>query len=376
MTKFLFIANNNIGSGQSGGDTIFLNFAKYWPNVTLLGGEETKNLLKRFKLKNKFIQTDKTSHLNLFFHQIKRIIKGLSTIYHLRSNHYDLTYSVSDFYPDLLPAIFYKLLHPKTRLICGYYLFAPNPFDKNSPYIQTNQFLKGLFYYLSQRLSLFLVNKYADIVFVTSDPDIKYFPKKKVMVIQGGVDIPPKITNKKIYDAVFMGRLHPQKGVLGLIDIWKYVVAQKPNAKLALIGDGALESQLKIKIRKYKLENSITMFGFKSGTEKYKIFSQSKIAVHPAIYDSGGMAVAEAMSMGLPGVSYDLEALLTYYPKGMVKTKCFNQKQFAKNIIKLLDDNKFYKTYSLTAQSLINDVWLWPKRAKRIYENLNNYCQL
>jgi len=366
MTKILFIANNNIGSGQSGGDTIFLNFAKYWPNITLFGGEETKNLLKRFKLKNKFIKTDSLSHYNLFVHQIRRTILGISKINKLK--FYDYTYTVSDFYPDLIPGIIYKIKHPKTKLICGYYLFAPNPFDKKSPYIQTNQFIKGLFYYLSQRLSLFLVRIYADIVFVTSDPDIKYFPNKKVVVIQGGVDLPPSIKSKKIYDAVFMGRLHPQKGVLGLIDIWKYVVAQKPNAKLALIGDGALESQLKIKIRKYKLENSITMFGFKSGTEKYKIFSESKLVVHPAIFDSGGMAAAEAMSMGLPGVSYDLEALETYYPKGMVKTKCFNQKLFAKNILKLLDDKKLFQKYQKEALSLIHEVWLWPKRANMIYE--------
>ena len=371
MTKILFIANNNIGSGQSGGDTIFLNFAKYWPNITLFGGEETKNLLNRFKLKNKFIKIDSLSHYNLFIHQIRRTILGIIKIKHLK--FYNFVYTVSDFYPDLLPGLYYKILHPKTKLICGYYLFAPNPFDKKSPYIQTNQFIKGLFYYLSQRLSLFFVRIYADIVFVTSDPDIKYFPNKKVVVIQGGVDLPPNIKSKKIYDAVFMGRLHPQKGVLGLIDIWKYVIAQKPKAKLALIGDGGLESQIKQKIKKYKLENNITMFGFKSGTEKYKIFSQAKIAVHPAIYDSGGMAVAEAMSMGLPGVSYDLEALLTYYPKGMIKTKCFDQKQFANNIIKLLDNKSLFDQTKKDALKLINDVWLWPKRAKKIYENISNH---
>jgi len=366
----LFIANNNMGTGQSGGDTIFLNFAKYWPNVTILGSQETNNLLKRYYLNNKFIKTDNATTTNFYYTEAKRTFLGISKIKKLKN--YDFVYSVSDFYPDLFPGLYYKILHPKTKLICGFYLFAPNPFDKNSPYIQTHQFFKGLLYWLLQKISLPLVNKYADIVFVTSDPDIKYFPNKKVIVVQGGVDIPPKIKNKKIYDAVFMGRLHPQKGVLGLIDIWKHVVNQKPNAKLALIGDGALESQIKVKIKKYKLENNITLFGFKTGIEKYKIFSQSRVALHPAIYDSGGMAAAEAMSMGLPGVSFDLEALKTYYPKGMVKTKCFNQKLFAKNIIKLLDNEKIYKSYSLNANSLIREVWLWPKRANKIYKQLIN----
>jgi len=368
MSKILFIANNNMGTSQSGGDTIFLNFAKYWPNVTVFGSQETSNLLKRYHLNNKFIKADNASTTNFYYTEAKRTFLGIFKIKKLK--FYDFVYSVSDFYPDLFPGLYYKIIHPKTKLICGFYLFAPSPFDKNSPYIQTHQFFKGLLYWFLQRISLPLVNKFADIVFVTSDPDIKYFPNKKVIVIQGGVDIPPKIKSSKIYDAVFIGRLHPQKGVLGLIDIWKHVISKKPKAKLAIIGDGALESQIKIKITKYKLKNNITMFGFKTGQEKYKIFSQSKLVVHPAIFDSGGMAAAEAMSMGLPGVAYDLEALKTYYPKGMIKTKCFNQIQFANNIIKLLDDKKSFKTYTLQAESLIREVWLWPKRAKKIYDQL------
>jgi glycosyltransferase involved in cell wall biosynthesis len=374
MKKLLIIANNNIGQGQSGGDTIFLNFIKYWQkdlNITVLGSQETKDLLKRYQLqKIKFIKTDDETNLPLLFHQIRRIIKGIKSIYKLRTKHYDLIYTVSDFYPDLIPGLIYKAYKHQSKLICGYYLFAPNPFDPQSPYIQTDQFFKGLFYYLSQLPSRLAVNLWADIVMVTSNPDIQKFPNKKVIVVQGGVDKAPKIKSRKIYDAVFLGRLHPQKGPLELIDIWKYVVKQKPKAKLALIGDGGLEKRIKTKIKKNKLEKNITMFGFKTGIEKYKIFSQSKVALHPAIYDSGGMAMAEALSTGIPGVSFDLEALKTYYPKGVLKTKCFNKRQFAKNIIKLLDDKKLYKQYATTALSLINSVWLWPKRAKRIYKEI------
>ncbi len=367
MTKMLFIANNNMGEGQSGGDTIFLNFAKYWPNVSIFGSQETKNLMKRYRLKNSFFKSaNAINHTNYFLTEIIRSFIGWQKINNLQSIKHDFVYAVSDFYPDLIPAIKYKIQHPHSKLICGYYLVAPFPTDKNSPYIKTKQYLKGFVYWLSQRLSLFLVNKYADIVFITSQPDKKYFPRKKVIVVQGGVDIPPKIKSKKIYDAVFIGRLHPQKGALGLIDIWKHVVKNKPKAKLALIGNGALESQLKLKIKKYKLDNNIIMFGFKTGQEKYKIFSQSKIVLHPAIFDSGGMAACEAMSMGLPGVSYNLEALKTYYPQGMIKTKCFSQTQFANNIISLLDNPKLYKKYSNEALQLVKEVWLWPKRSKKI----------
>ena len=54
----------------------------------------------------------------------------------------------------------------------------------------------------------------------------------------------------KKYDAVFIGRFHPQKGVLELIDIWKRVVNKKPQAKLAMIGDGPLMKKVQLKIKK------------------------------------------------------------------------------------------------------------------------------
>jgi len=42
-SKLLIIANNNIGTGQSGGDTIFLEFIKNWQKkldtkISLAGG--------------------------------------------------------------------------------------------------------------------------------------------------------------------------------------------------------------------------------------------------------------------------------------------------------------------------------------------------
>jgi len=55
------------------------------------------------------------------------------------------------------------------------------------------------------------------------------------------------------------------------------------------------------------------------------------------------MSAAEAMAWGLPGVSFDLEALKTYYPKGMIKTPCFNHDKFAANIINLLSNQSLYQ---------------------------------
>ena len=393
MKKIIFIANVDCGEGMSGGKRIYFEFLRNWKknfNIYFFGSVGTILQIKQHLKKNiKFIETDTKDHPNLysvhglFIHYLRRLIFGINSIKKNGPiiNQADYIYSVSDFYPDFVPALYAKLKNPKIKWIAAYYLFASSPFANDSPYKGKN-WLRGFLYWLMQRPSYWLVNKYADFVFVTSEPDvIKFITKKrdrsKIIVVQGGVDITEsekylKSVNiisldKRKYDACFVGRFHYQKGVLVLIDIWKKVCNKKKSAKLVMIGNGSLEHEVRQKIKKYSLENSIDLLGFKDGREKYDVFKQSKMILHPATYDSGGMAAAEGMAWGLPGVSFNLEALKTYYPKGMIKTNEGDIEGFAKNIINLLDDKILYQKIAEDARNLIIEVWDWNKRANIIF---------
>ena len=217
------------------------------------------------------------------------------------------------------------------------------------------------------------------MVWVTSEVDRwrfidgERFTSNKVLGVRGGVDIktPVSLSDQvtKEYDAVFLGRFHPQKGVLELIDIWRNVCNKKPNAKLAMIGVGELEGSVREKIVAYKLQNNISLLGFKDGLEKLVIFKKSRVVVHPAVYDSGGMAACEAMACRLPGVSFDLPALVTYYPKGMLKTPCYDFVGFAENIVRLLEDNELYEKTAADAFNWAKE-WDWDKRAEILFNYL------
>lgn len=363
--NIIFTANNNIGTGLSGGDRIFIELARHWQpktNLTVIGSAETQNLLRRYHLPQlKFFLTDSIDNSNIFIHQFRRLFKAiLFALSHpklFRQNRF--IYTASDFFPDLIFGIMAKMINPKICWIAGYYLVIPPPW-RNHTYHPL--------YYLSQLFSRSIVNILADFVYLTSLPDQRYFPSKKTIIVRGGVSLPAKKTiTKKKFEAVFIGRLHPQKGVMELLDIWKLVTQKIPSAKLAIIGDGTLENKLKNKIKNLKLTKNISLLGFLDGEPKNNIFRQSKIVVHPAVFDSGGMAAAEAMALGLPGVSFDLEALKTYYPQGMVKTPTFNHTLFAQNIVNLLINKKLYKQTSVQALNLITKEWSWPKRADIIY---------
>jgi glycosyltransferase involved in cell wall biosynthesis len=400
MNSFLFISNNTVtDTGLSGGDRILAEFIKNWSKkypCGLLATGECIGQLNRYEVLKKVtilqsapLKKRITSFNNItyFIHGINRTIVGIFSVikFWKQIKDYKYIYSASDFYPDTIPAFLIKIFHPKTIWVGGFYLFAPKPWQKDNPY-RTNfsRFLTNIFYWSTQQLSYFLVNNFADIVCVTSNPDIKHFitdfrNSKNIIVVRGGVDLTqsrkylkkytPTFEGKK-YRTLYIGRLHHQKGPLELIDIWRLVVNQFPKAQLAMIGDGQLLADVKAKIKRLKLTKNVTLFGFVDGEEKFKIFKQAAIAVHPATYDSGGMATAEAMAWGLPGVSFDLEALKTYYPQGLIKTKCYDLQEFANNIIKLTTDKKLYAKNAKLAIELMEKHWAWDTRALQVVNQI------
>jgi glycosyltransferase involved in cell wall biosynthesis len=408
--KICFIANNNIGFGLSGGDRIFTELIKGWKThapVQLMGCQEAIDIALRNGAEVPFLKTAETNeHVRLgisglLAHTWQRVQAGIKALktYEGQLKDVDVVYSTSDFYPDFYPAYLMKRRNPKIIWIAGYYLFAPAPWAKVTPY-KGLQRLRGLVYWLMQRPSYYLVNKYADKVFVTSEPDVHYFVNAKrsrdqVIVVQGGVDVTAseeylkgqakrdklKVETgnwkletgdcpspSKKYDACFIGRFHYQKGVLLLIDIWKKVCEKRPEAKLAMIGNGPLETEAREKIKALGLERNIELLGFMDGEQKFEIFKQSKVMVHPATYDSGGMAAAEGMAWRLPGVSFDLEALKTYYPQGMVKIPCYDEQRFADTVLRLLSDKDFYEEQAQLAHELILNVWDWKRRAEFVWQ--------
>lgn len=373
---------------HSGGDSILANLLRNWQNLSAIeiatwsGG--------RYFLKDIFGITnvsykcpaDLKRRWTYPFVILIRTIKAMSWALRVKAIEADFVYSPSDFIADSIPAFILKLRNKKVSWIASFYLFFPHPFSLHSPYRGKGWFV-GMVQYLSQFPVKYIIKRFADFVFVTSEPDRKFFvtgrrSADRVIVVKGGVNltdyerIGPQ-ENK--FDAVFMGRFHPQKGLIELITIWKHVTKHLPEARLAIIGQGEItREEQKIKkevlalIQQHNLSKNIQLLGFLSGDEKVRVLKSSRVVAHPAIYDSGGMAACEALACGLPGVSFDLESLKTYYPKGMLKTPCFDLQKFAANIIELLSNQTLYSRLSAEALDLVREEWGWEKRAQNIYE--------
>lgn len=387
MTKIHVVAFSSFGKGMSGGDNIYIELCRRWAafgaRVTIHVFEDGYEICKRAGLENvdyKVLRKGARVY-SLPLLLIIRTFLGCLALAKEKPVKDDrvFVYSSSDFWPDVLPAFFFSKIRNKFTWIAGFFMFAPSPLARDFPYKGLN-IIRGVLYSFLQRPAYALVRKFANLVFVTSEPDVAKFltssrPQEKIVVVKGGVDLDfirsvSADTSSKTFDAVFMGRLHPQKGVFELLEIWRRVIALQPGLTLAIIGDGYLRREIEEKIKVLGLEKRITLFGYRFGADKFKIFKSSKVVLHPAIYDSGGMAACEAMACGLPGISFDLEALKTYYPKGMMKIKCFDLDMFAQGVIALLKDKMLYGRIAREAVELTEQEWDWNKRAKIIYDRI------
>jgi len=89
--------------------------------------------------------------------------------------------------------------------------------------------------------------------------------------------------------------------------------------------------------------------------------------VYPAVFEVGGMASAEALACGLPGVSFDLPPLRVYYPRGWLKAPPGDFQGLADCIQRLLTEPELYARLSKEAYAAGLE-WDWNLRAKAMWD--------
>jgi glycosyltransferase involved in cell wall biosynthesis len=290
----------------------------------------------------------------------------------------DFFYSCSDFAPDVIPVANLRRKHA-FNWIATLYLFIPNPLDNLSKKYGF-PILKYIIYYFYQRYLFSIILKYADKFIITNDVDRKQFTDKmqhRIFAAYGGVNLDEvdsaNKAAKKKFDAVFCSRLHPQKGISQLLDIWKKVVLEIPKAQLAIIGNGDpnYEIFLKQKVIDLELSNNIHWLGYVNGINKYKVYNSSKIFLHSTIYDNNGMVAAESLCAGLPVLMYDLPTLKKVYNKGCIKIPYGKQELFAENVIKIIKNKTKIKISKQDLEDIRNK-WDWNNRMEDVAKFLVN----
>lgn len=169
---------------------------------------------------------------------------------------------------------------------------------------------------------------------------------------------------------IAVGRFEPEKGFLDLIDVMKIIVKTDKDIKLTLIGDGSEKKQILEKINENNLRDNIKLTGYLNSREIEYYMLNSTLYVMTSITESFGLVLLEAMNMGLPIISFDSAS----GPKELLKNdngiliKNRNNKEMAKEIIKLLNSKKTLEEYQ--QKSILNVQKYTQKNIKKMWEDL------
>ena len=151
----------------------------------------------------------------------------------------------------------------------------------------------------------FVIKKYDQVVVLTrEDKDRFWKNNNKVVVIPNPISIQHNqysvLKNKTV---ISIGRLEREKNYGSLVHSWVKVHAEHNDWKLEIWGAGSERKNLENVINNLSLQDSVLLKGVTD--DVISVLEKASIFVMSSKYEGFCLAILEAMSCGLPVVSYD-----------------------------------------------------------------------
>lgn len=133
-------------------------------------------------------------------------------------------------------------------------------------------------------------------------------PGQQARLIGNGLDLPEAANTAfssvaprpGIRQALFLGRLHPVKGLPMLLRAWQLAAAAGWRLVLAGPDEGGHRAELEQLIATLGIAGTVEFAGAVSGKAKEQLFSNSQLFVLASHSESFGMSIGEALAYGLP----------------------------------------------------------------------------
>lgn len=130
------------------------------------------------------------------------------------------------------------------------------------------------------------------------------FPNLKCLCIPPALEnIPRQKSKLKTHNLLSVGRLVPDKDFATLINAMSIIHNQLPDAKLTIIGDGPEKQSLVTQIHHLGLNHVVSIIGPLSHEEMAPYYYDSSLFLSTSKTEAFGLAIAEAMSYGLPCIA-------------------------------------------------------------------------
>src|SRR6185369_16649244 len=310
--RLVFVANTMYSNIVSGGEIHTCNLtasalaAGY--QVHFLAGHALKGELERRGLPVTVSVTDRQvmpprdfgtlgGQVSLLVDYSRRLRGSLPLLREIHPD--DVVYSCTDFWWDILPA----LRSPARRKILYLGMDCPTFGEilfKSRPDVKTIR-LPSLHYWLTQHMALQLFRRCRQKRLIYTHYNQKPrllkmgYREQDLFFVSNGVDLkqPAAVPEqKKIYDAVWVGRVHKQKGIDDLIATLASLAKEITDFRAIMIGD--LQKMLAPHITSAGLADHVEFSGYVSEAEKFRLLKSSRVFLMPSRYESWGIVIGEA----------------------------------------------------------------------------------
>lgn len=135
------------------------------------------------------------------------------------------------------------------------------------------------------------------------------------------------------YDLIYVGRLTYQKNPQRLLRLCARLKQDKPDLKVAIVGTGELEDELKTLCKELNLEDTVHFLGFQPNP--IKMVAGSKAMILTSRWEGTPMCALEAMALGTPVVSTPSDGMKDLLTDGVSGYLTESDEQMVEDLLKI-----------------------------------------
>jgi glycosyltransferase involved in cell wall biosynthesis len=136
---------------------------------------------------------------------------------------------------------------------------------------------------------------------------------------------------------IYVGRLTFQKDPQRLMRLCARLKGYKPDLKVAIVGTGELEEEVKNLCQELEIQDNVQFLGFQ--TNPIKMIHDSKAMILTSRWEGTPMCALEAMALGTPVVSTPSDGMTDLLDDGINGYLTDDDKQMAQNLLKIMNDS-------------------------------------
>jgi glycosyltransferase involved in cell wall biosynthesis len=174
---------------------------------------------------------------------------------------------------------------------------------------------------------------------------------------------------------LFLGGLKQRKNPFLLLDIWREVIREVPDARLVVAGAGPLREPLRQRAAATLPARSVVFTGYVPEAEKADYFNLADVFLFPSSLEGFGLSVAEAMACEIPIVASARGSLPEVVAGGEGGFLCDPDapSTFVEKILRLLSEPMLRRKFGLANRERVERMFRWEHCAaatEQIYQDV------